>query len=107
MGQGAPVTAVVSDVVGAVDGDDLVPDGGEYVVVENRATIPIDMGGWSVRVRVGDAELRLGVGRKIELGAKVKVFTACGTAGDTCRTVGGTVTLVGSAGTEVSQLKYG
>jgi len=89
---------------------------GEHVVIANNADIRIDMGGWYVE----DADsnrLSLGIGRQIDVGTTLRVYTACGTSTEeavfACADVrdvlgddGDVLTLRDSAGSEVAQLRY-
>lgn len=108
-------TAYLARAEPAPDGDDLVDGGGEYVVIANNADIRVDMGGWWIDDTAGN-RLNLGIGRQIDVGAELKVYSSCGESTDeavfACAGVevldddGDVLTLRDSAGTEVAELRY-
>lgn len=108
-------TAYLARVEPAPDGDDLAEDGGEYVVIANNADIRVDMGGWYIDDATGN-RLNLGIGRQIDVGAELRVYSSCGENTEdavfACAGVevldddGDVLTLRDSAGTEVAELRY-
>lgn len=109
-------TAYMSRVEPAPEGDDFAEGGGEFVVIEQNADIRVDMGGWYVEDADGN-RLDLGIGRQIDPGAKLRVYSSCGESTDeavfACSEVevlddqGDVLTLRDSAGGEVAVLPYG
>ena len=108
-------TAYLLRVEPAPDGDDLAEGAGEYVVIANNADIRVDMGGWYIDDTAGN-RLNLGIGRQIDVGAELRVYSSCGESTDeavfACAGVevldddGDVLTLRDSAGTEVAELRY-
>ena len=108
-------TAYLARVEPAPDGDDLADGGGEYVVIANNADIRVDMGGWYIDDTAGN-RLNLGIGRQIDVGAELRVYSSCGESTDdavfACAGVevlddeGDVLQLRDSAGTEVAELRY-
>lgn len=108
-------TAYLVRVEPAPDGDDLADGGGEYVVIANNADIRVDMGGWWIDDAAGN-RLDLGIGRQIDVGTELRVYSSCGESTDeavfACAGVevlddeGDLLTLRDSAGTEVAELRY-
>lgn len=70
-------TAYLSRVEPAPEGDDLAEGAGEFLVIEQNADIRLDMGGWFIEDADGN-QLNLGIGRQIDPGAELRVFTSCG-----------------------------
>lgn len=109
-------TAYMSRVNPAPDGDDLAEGGGEFVVIEQNADIRVDMGGWYIEDADGN-RLNLGIGRQIDPGAELRVYSGCGESIDeavfACAGVevlddeGDVLTLRDSAGAEVARFAYG
>ena len=109
-------TAYLSRVGPAPQGDDLVEGGGEYVVVEQNSDIRIDMGGWYIEDADGNT-LPLGIGRQIDVGSELRVYSSCGESSDAAvfacvgtevlDDAGDTLTLRDSAGGEVAVFPYG
>lgn len=109
-------TAYVAVVVADPPGPDIVPGGGEHVVIRNNADIRIDMGGWWLDV---DGErLPLGIGRQIDVDAELRVYV--GTGEDSVEDAvfvgldepvldddAGLVVLRDAAGSEVARFRYG
>ncbi len=108
-------TAYLLRVEPVPDGDDLADGGGEYVVIANNADIRVDMGGWYIDDAAGN-RLNLGIGRQIDVGTELRVYSSCGESTDeavfACTGVevldddGDVLTLRDSAGTEVAELRY-
>lgn len=108
-------TAYLARVAPAPEGDDLADGKGEYVVVANNADIRVDMGGWYIDDAAGN-RLNLGIGRQIDVGTELRVYSSCGESTDeavfACAgtevldDAGDLLTLRDSAGTEVAQLNY-
>lgn len=109
-------TAYLSRVEPAPKGGDLAEGGGEFVVVEQNADIRIDMGGWYIEDDDGN-RLPLGIGRQIDVGSELRVYSSCGESTDeavfACSDVevlddgGDVLTLRDSAGGEVAVFAYG
>lgn len=108
-------TAYIARAEPAPEGDDLADGGGEYVVIANNADIRVDMGGWYIDDAAGN-RLNLGIGRQIDVGAELRVYSSCGESTDeavfACSEAavlddnGDVLTLRDSAGTEVAKLQY-
>lgn len=108
-------TAYLLRVEPAPDGDDLTDGGGEYVVIANNADIRVDMGGWYIDDAAGN-RLNLGIGRQIDVGAELRVYSSCGESteqavfacvgAEVLDDQGDVLTLRDSAGTEVAELRY-
>lgn len=108
-------TAYVAEVVAAPEGDDLAEGAGEHVVIANNADIRIDMGGWTLQTGDG-VRLPLGIGRQIDVGARLRVHSSCGQDGEQAVFAcleqealddeRGLVALLDAAGTEVARLAY-
>jgi glycerophosphoryl diester phosphodiesterase len=69
---------VIDSVVYNPDGDDVAPNGGEYVALRNTTDEPIDLNGYTLR-EFGNALLRVGDGAIIEPGSLYKVYVGPGT----------------------------
>ncbi|GAB2739145.1 lamin tail domain-containing protein [Nocardioides pakistanensis] len=112
----AYATAYLSQVEPAPEGDDLADGAGEYVVIEQNADIRVDMGGWYIEDADGN-RLSLGIGRQIDPGAELRVYSSCGESSDEAVFVcadqevlddeGDVLTLRDSAGGEVATFTYG
>lgn len=74
-------TAYLARVEPAPEGDDLTDGGGEYVVIANNADIRVDMGGWYIDDAAG-TRLNLGIGRQIDVGKELRVYSSCGESTD-------------------------
>lgn len=102
-------TAYISQVVAAD------PDG-EHVVISTNWDQRTDMGGWALQDADGN-RLPLGIGRQLDPGATLQVYSGCGTDGDTAVYAcldddvldddGDTIRLLDSAGGEVASFPYG
>lgn len=113
---GQYATAYMSQVEPAPEGDDLAEGAGEFVLIEQNADIRVDMGGWYIEDTDGN-RLNLGIGRQIDVGAQVRVYSSCGESTDkavfACSSVevlddaGDVLTLRDSAGDEVAVFAYG
>lgn len=109
-------TAYMSRVEPSPEGDDLAEGAGEFVVIEQNAEIRVDMGGWYIE-DADDNRLNLGIGRQIDPGAQLRVYSSCGESTDeavfACAGVevlddeGDVLTLRDSAGGEVAEFAYG
>lgn len=109
-------TAYLARVDPAPEGDDLVKGGGEFVVIEQNADIRVDMGGWYVEDADGN-RLNLGIGRQIDPGAELRVYSSCGESteeavfacvdSEVLDDDGDVLTLRDSAGGEVARFAYG
>ena len=109
-------TAYISEVEPAPEGDDLAKGAGEFVVIEQNADIRVDMGGWYIDDADGN-RLNLGIGRQIDVGAKLRVYSSCGRSTDevvfACAGAevlddnGDDLVLRDSAGGEVARFAYG
>lgn len=109
-------TAYMSRVEPAPEGDDLAAGDGEFVVIEQNADIRVDMGGWYIEDADGN-RLNLGIGRQIDPGAELRVYSSCGESTDeavfACSEVevfddnGDVLMLRDSDGGEVARLAYG
>lgn len=109
-------TAYLSRVEPAPQGEDLAEGSGEYVVIEQNADIRVDMGGWYIEDS-GGKRLNLGIGRQIDAGAELRVYSSCGESTDEAVFAcvgaevldddGDVLTLRDSAGDEVAEFAYG
>ena len=110
------VGAYLARVTPATGGDDMAEGEGEYVVVDNKADIRYDVGGWYIEDADGN-RLNLGIGRQIEVGAELRVYSSCGESTDEAVFAcaedevlddkGDVLTLRDSAGSEVAEFAYG
>lgn len=109
-------TAYLSRVEPAAEGDDLAEGAGEFVVIEQNADIRVDMGGWWIDDADGN-RLSLGIGRQIDVGAELRVYSSCGESSEEAvfacvgsevlDDTGDVLTLRDSAGGEVAVFAYG
>ena len=108
--------AYMARVTPAPAGDDMAERDGEYVVVENKADIRYDVGGWYIEDADGN-RLNLGIGRQIEVGGELRVYSSCGESTDEAVFAcaedevlddkSDVLTLRDSAGGEVAEFAYG
>jgi hypothetical protein len=109
-------TAYMSRVEPAPEGDDVAEGSGEYVLIEQNADIRVDMGGWYIEDGDGN-RLNLGIGRQIDPGAQLRVYSSCGesteeavfacSGAEVLDDDGDVLTLRDSAGGEVAVFAYG
>lgn len=106
-------TAYIAEVVVDPPGD---ATGGPYAVIENNWEHREDLGGWWIEDADGDA-IHLGIGRQIDPGAELRVYTGCGETTDHAVFAclerqpwdenGDVLRLLDAAGGEVARLEFG
>ena len=113
---GEHATAYIATVVADPQGDDLAEGAGEHVVIRSNFDHRTDMGGWAVEDADGN-RLPLGIGRQLDPGAELRLYSSCGQ--DTDEAVfacldepvldddGDVVRLLDSGGNEVMRFAYG
>ena len=109
-------TSYIATVVADPAGDDLAEGVGEHLVIRSNFDHRTDMGGWDVEDSDGN-RLPLGIGRQLDAGAELRVYSSCGEGTDEAVYAcldepvldddGDIVKLVDSGGTEVMRFAYG
>lgn len=90
----------ISEAVNNPAGDDVRPDGGEYVTLRNTSASAVDVSGWFLRDAANNV-LSVGEGYVLQPGAELKVHTGPGTNTATSYFNGYTASILNNTGDSV------
>ena len=91
----------ISESVNNPAGDDVRPDGGEYVTLRNASASAVDVSGWFLRDAANNV-LRVGEGYVLQPGAQLRVHTGPGTSTADAYFNGYTASILNNGGDSVA-----